>query len=122
MSLPWSSSLASDDSDEDGRRHHPVGVGRGALDRGKEAAVLGTVGRLRRLAAMVGGEYARDDGRAGRYFLLLSGNYRFLFRPLYEFFRCKTVKKLRKVTVLQRKNSLSCQLRQIVKKLCKSQL
>jgi hypothetical protein len=43
------------------------------LDRGKEATVLGTVGRLRRLAAMVGGEYARDDGRAGRYFLLLSG-------------------------------------------------
>ena len=35
--------------------------------------MLGTVGRLRRLAAMVGGEYARDDGRAGRYFLLLSG-------------------------------------------------
>jgi hypothetical protein len=85
----------SDDSDEDGGRHHPAGVGRGALDRGKEATVLGTVGRLRRLAAMVGGEYAREDGSAGRYFLLLSGNYRFLFRPLYKIFRCKTVKKLK---------------------------
>jgi hypothetical protein len=31
------------------------------LDRVKEATVLGTGGRLRRLAAMVGGEYARDD-------------------------------------------------------------
>ncbi len=49
-------------------------------------------------------------------------NYRFLYRPLYEFFRCKTVKKLGKVTVLQRKNSLSCQLRLTVKKLRKSQL
>ena len=42
------------------------------MDRGKEATVLGTGGRLRRLAAMVGGEYARDDfgcdvgGRRGR--------------------------------------------------------
>jgi hypothetical protein len=58
--MPSSSSLASDDSKEDGRRHHPVGVGKGVLDRGKEGTVLGTVGRLRRLAAMVGGEYARD--------------------------------------------------------------
>ena len=31
------------------------------MNRGKEATVLGTGGRLRRLAAMVGGEYARDD-------------------------------------------------------------
>jgi len=31
----------------------------------------------------------------------------FLFRPLYDFFRCKTVKKLGKVTVLQRKKSLA---------------
>ncbi len=37
------------------------GVGRGALDGGKEATVLGTGVRLRRLAAMVGGENARDD-------------------------------------------------------------
>jgi hypothetical protein len=40
--LPSSSSLASDDGEEDGRRpHHPGGggVGRGALDRGKEATV-----------------------------------------------------------------------------------
>ena len=38
----------------DGRRHHPAGVvGRGgATDRVKEATVLGTGGRLRRLAAM----------------------------------------------------------------------
>jgi hypothetical protein len=62
------------------------------LDRGKEATVLGTVGRLRRLAAMVGGEYAKDDGRAGRYFFLLSGNYRFLFRPLYKIFPVKQSK------------------------------
>jgi len=38
------------------------------------------------------------------------------------FFRSKTVKKLGKVTVLQRKTSLSHQLQPIVKKLCKSQL
>jgi len=56
-----SSSLASDDGKEDGRRHHPAGVVRGALDKGKERTVLGIGGRLRRLAAMVGGEYARDD-------------------------------------------------------------
>ena len=72
MSLPSSLSLVSDNGKEDGRRHHPAVVGRGALDRGNEAAVLGTGGRLRRLAAMVGGEYARDDfgcdvgGRRGR--------------------------------------------------------
>ncbi len=61
MSLPSSSSLASDDGEEDGRHHHPAGAGRGASDRGKEATVLRTGGRLMRLAAMVGGEYARDD-------------------------------------------------------------
>jgi hypothetical protein len=27
-------SLPSDDGEEDGRRHHPAGVGRGALDIG----------------------------------------------------------------------------------------
>jgi hypothetical protein len=63
MSLPSLSSLASDDGEEDGRRHHPAGVGRGALDRGNEATVLGTGGRLRRLEAIMGGEYARDDFR-----------------------------------------------------------
>jgi len=52
----------SGDCEEDGRRHHPAGVGRGASDRVKEATVLGTGGRLRHLAAIVGGEYAtRDD-------------------------------------------------------------
>jgi len=56
-------SLASDDGEEDGRRHHLAGCGRGALDRGNEATVLDTGGRLRRLAAMVGGEYARDDSK-----------------------------------------------------------
>ena len=47
--------------EDDGRRHHPAGVGRGASDRGKEVTVLGTGGRLRHLTAMVGGEFARDD-------------------------------------------------------------
>ena len=61
--LPPLPSLVSDDGKEDGRCHHPAGVGRGASDRGKEATVLGTGGRLRHLAAMVGGEYARDDSR-----------------------------------------------------------
>jgi hypothetical protein len=54
------SSLASDDREKDGRRHHPAGVGI-AADRVKEATVLGPGGRLKRLAAIVGGEYARDD-------------------------------------------------------------
>ena len=57
--------VPSEQQQEDGRRHHPAGVGRGALDRdrGKEVTVLGTGGRLRHLAAMVGGEYARDDSK-----------------------------------------------------------
>jgi hypothetical protein len=76
--------------------HHPVGIW------GRDRAFLGSPPRHPEI--------------------LLSGNYRFLFRPLCEFLRCKTVKKLGKVTVLQRNNSLSCQLRQIVKKLRKSQL
>ena len=59
--LPSLLSLASDDGKEDGRHHHPVGVGRGVLDSGQEVTVLGTGRRLRHLAAMVGGEYARDD-------------------------------------------------------------
>jgi hypothetical protein len=42
MLLPSSSSLASDDGEEDGRHHHPEGVGRGASDRVREASVLGT--------------------------------------------------------------------------------
>ncbi len=38
--------------------------------------------------------------------ILLSGYYRFLFRPLYDFLSCKRVKKLGKVTILQLKKSL----------------
>ena len=49
-------SLASDDLKENGRRHHPAGVGRGALDKVKEATMITAGWRLRRLAAMVGGE------------------------------------------------------------------
>ena len=55
MLLPSLLSIASIDLEEDRRHHHPVGVGRGVLDREKEATVLGTRGRLRRLAATVGG-------------------------------------------------------------------
>ena len=47
---------SGNDREEDGRCHHPAGVGRGSSDRVREATVLGTGGRLRRLAAMVGGE------------------------------------------------------------------
>ena len=61
MSLPSLSSVGSDDGEEDGRHHHPAGVGRGVLDRRNKATVLGTGGRLKCLVAMVGGEYARDD-------------------------------------------------------------
>jgi hypothetical protein len=39
--------------------------------------------------------------------ILLSGYYRFLFRPLYDLFHCKRVKKLGKVTILQQKKSPS---------------
>ena len=53
----------ANDLKEDGQRHHPAGVERGVLNRVKEVTMLGTGGRLRRLAAMVGGEYARDDSR-----------------------------------------------------------
>jgi hypothetical protein len=54
-------SFASDDREEDRRCHRPARVGRGASDRVKEVTVFDTGGRLRHLAAMVGGEHARDD-------------------------------------------------------------
>ena len=54
---------------------------------------------------------------------LLSGNYRFLFIPLCKFLRLQIVKKLGKVTIIcKRRNSLSRQLRPVVKKLRMSQL
>jgi hypothetical protein len=52
----------------------------------------------------------------------LSGNYRFLFRPLCKFLRLQIVEKHGKLAICKRRNSLSCQLQQIVKKLRKSQL
>jgi hypothetical protein len=90
MSLPSLLSLASDDGKGDGRCHHPAGVGRGALDRRNEVTVLGTGGRLRCLAAMVGGEYARDDSgcdvggeeRARGTIVPPPVETTFLFRPL----------------------------------------
>jgi len=56
MLLPSSWSLVSNNCEEDRRCHHQAGIRRGASDRVKEATMISTGGRLRRLMAMVGGE------------------------------------------------------------------